>query len=278
LAIKDSLLVSGNKKGHVSVYDKENNGKVLFDTKAHSGAVNAVEWNGQSFVSVGEDGHLKVWNQDNDQWTEAMSISPHQGSSIVDLSVHPTGNYVISASSDSTWALVDIASQTVLSVVEHESVTTGYTSCHIHPDGILLALGAKDSKVRIFDIRTLSHVHTFEGHDGAVVNVKFSENGYYLASTSQDENLIRIWDLRKLANVHNINVDAPVSALSWDGFGQYLGCTTGNEVRVFLNKQWTNVLAVQVEKNMSGLVFGKDAGYIVTGASNGKITVLEQEQ
>lgn len=37
-----------------------------------------------------------------------------------------------------------------------------------------------------------------EGHAGAIRSLAFSENGYHMASASDD--CIKLWDLRKLAN------------------------------------------------------------------------------
>lgn len=95
-----------------------------------------------------------------------------------------------------------------------------------------MATGAADGLVRIFDIRTLAHVHTFTGHpEGKVTGLTFSENGYYLASVSEKEDMIRIWDLRKLTNVGNIEVVGGVKDVVWDMSGMYIAALIGNEVR-----------------------------------------------
>lgn len=51
---------------------------------------------------------------------------------------------------------------------------------------------------RIWEVRQQKAVAACEGHAGAIRCLAFSENGYHLASASDD--CIKLWDLRKLAN------------------------------------------------------------------------------
>ncbi len=56
----------------------------------------------------------------------------------------------------------------------------------------------QDKLVRIWELRAQKNVATFEGHNGPVVGLSFSENGYHLATVAADG--VKLWDLRKLKN------------------------------------------------------------------------------
>ena len=74
-------------------------------------------------------------------------------------------------------------------------------------------MGTDDNMVRIWDMKTQSLVHSFEGHTKKVTALDFSENGYYMGSTSED-GTARLWDLRKLKNVKTLELGSSVSRWS----------------------------------------------------------------
>lgn len=71
-----------------------------------------------------------------------------------------------------------------------------------------IATGARDKKIRIFEVRSGRLVLTLHGHDNWVTDLMFHPNGKYLMSTADDRS-IRIWDLsmgrcyRKIYNAHD---------------------------------------------------------------------------
>lgn len=95
----------------------------------------------------------------------------------MDVSLHATGNYLVTASQDSTWAFVDIHSGKVLSQVSNDNVKTGYSCAKLHPDGLILGTGTVDSVVRVWDLKSQENVATFDGHQGKITSLAFSENG-----------------------------------------------------------------------------------------------------
>ena len=47
-----------------------------------------------------------------------------------------------------------------------------------HPDGLILGTGTVGNRIRVWDVKTMANVASFDGHKGKVTDISFSENGY----------------------------------------------------------------------------------------------------
>ena len=92
-----------------------------------------------------------------------------------------------------------------------------------HPDGVIFGTGTASNLVRMWDTKTCGNVATFEGHTGVVNSVSFSENGYHMASAS-DDGSVRVWDLRKLKVLREVAVEGKARSVAFDASGKYLAC------------------------------------------------------
>lgn len=102
-----------------------------------------------------------------------------------------------------------------------------------HPDGLICAIGTLKSVVRIWDLKEQSNVANFPGHNGRIISIAFSENGYYLATAAEDA-CVKLWDLRKLKNFKTIEMadNYSITDLAFDQTGTYLA-VSGSDVRYY---------------------------------------------
>ncbi len=97
-------------------------------TKAHGGKkVACVTWSGSTnlFLSGGADKVVRLW-QAGDDGAEARYVvkSAHTGD-VNGVSVHPGGEYFVSAGADGVWSFVGMEEGKVIKRIEHGEVQGG---------------------------------------------------------------------------------------------------------------------------------------------------------
>ncbi|TPX56557.1 hypothetical protein PhCBS80983_g04467 [Powellomyces hirtus] len=284
---KRDWIITGSAKGKITILDRDDGGKAVASVAAHKTPVRDVLWKGTeagslSFLTASTDKTIKMYDVEHSEDADfRISKVKHTWKShtaaVASLSMHPTGDYFISAGDDATWALNDINTGETVSRVELPG-GAGYTAGHIHPDGLIYGAGGADSVVRLWDVRSQSNVQNFEGHKGKITGISFSENGYYLATSADGEAVVKFWDLRKLTDFKTIEIedakDTGVSKVHFDYSGQFVGAACGSELRVYVIKQWTQLCNVAGHSaTIADFKFGTDAQYVVTGGSKGEVIV-----
>lgn len=176
----------------------------------HPDKISGLQWSpvhSNILSTGGSDGKLNIIsNPLSDDFKILSTLNGHL-SRINDLKFHPIGNLLTSASSDLTWRLWDLETQTEL--YYQEGHTDSVNSLSIHIDGSLLASAGNDSIIKIWDLRSGKLVLNLNknGHIKSIHSLDWRNNGYHLASGGSDSQLL-IWDIRmckKLSSVlaHN---------------------------------------------------------------------------
>ena len=195
--------------------------------RGHTGIVGGISWCPGSTLAAssispesvnlasggggqGGTSDIHLWSLAQD--TPLATLSGHTDR-VCRVEFHPTGNYLASASFDTTWRLWDIQSTTELLLQEGHSRQVFAVS--FNTDGSLLASGGFDSIGRIWDLRTGRTVMILDGHIREIYSLDWGIDGHRVLSGSGD-GWVKCWDIRAVRAVGGIGAhNGNVSDLRW---------------------------------------------------------------
>ncbi len=111
-------------------------------------------------------------------------------------------------------------------------------ACCYSPDGryLVATIGglSEPGKLALYEVETLAHVHTFEGHTSLVTSVAFSSDGQTLVSGSWD-NTVQLWSVSENKPVHTFKGHTnSVTSVAFSSDGQTLASgSDDNTVRLW---------------------------------------------
>ena len=128
----------------------------------------------------------------------------------------------------------------------------------------------------MWDLCQQSNLSTIEAHDKSVDTISFSNNGYYLASGSNVENSIKLWDLRKLSLVNEIKLENKfdLKKIKFDSTGTYLGYS-GIKLGVINTKTAEIVVEFDDHKDVvNDFAFSANCDFIASASADKTIKVF----
>ncbi|KAM7441531.1 Pre-mRNA-processing factor19 [Porites harrisoni] len=263
-AADTSRVITGGLDKNAVVFYRDTE-QVIATLKGHSKKVTNVLYHPHEDLGFtgSADATIRVWSIP--QASCSHIIKAHD-QAVTGLSLHATGDYLLSCSGDQYWAFSDLRTGHVLTrCLSDPNINQGLTCAQFHPDGLIFGTGTADSVIKIWDLKEGANVAKFPGHSGPITDISFSENGYYLA-TSADDSVVKLWDLRKLKNFKTITLEDrfEVKTLSFDQSGTYLA-VGGSEVQIYLVKQWEMINSFAEHSGVvTGVKFGKHASFIAS--------------
>lgn len=265
-AASTQITVTGGVDKNAVVFNHTTN-KVEATLSGHAKKVTSVKFHPdpsrELIVTTSADKTAKLWSKSGSGYKDTATITAHEGE-VMGVSIHPTGNYCATVGKDAAWTFCSLETGNCLKRVTDPKAPGGFTCVKFHPDGLILGMGTEDKMVRIWDMKAQSLVHSFDGHTDVVTSMDFSENGYYMASTSQD-GTARLWDLRKLKTVKTLELGKTASSIAFDHSGTYMAAASGKTLSICVVKEWSLITTLEGhEKDITGVSFGPDAGSIVS--------------
>ena len=124
---------------------------------------------------------------------------------IVALTISPSGEFIATGSSDWTievWKVRDTAPLNEMDLGDPLWILKGHagtvTSVAFSPNGKMLATGGVDQRVRLWDLTTGQHLHTFSNHTSKISAVAFASDDVFASGSS--DGTVFIWDLDKIVS------------------------------------------------------------------------------
>ncbi|KAF9482541.1 U4/U6 snRNP-specific spliceosomal protein [Pholiota conissans] len=206
-APNNKILATGSWTGTVKLWNVPSCTPIR-SLRGHSDKIGGVAWHPQATLSHGEDlvnlvsgggeGNVHLWSLNSDN---PLSIMKGHKGRVCRVAFHPSGNYVASASFDTTWRLWDV--NTAKELLLQEGHSREVYSVEFQNDGALVASGGLDAVGRVWDLRTGKTAMVLDGHTKEIFATAFSPNGYQIATGAGDDT-IRIWDMRAISSIYTI--------------------------------------------------------------------------
>lgn len=162
--------------------------------------------------AAGQNGehNVHLWSLEQD--TPLATLSGHTDR-VARVAFHPSGNYLASASFDTSWRLWDVNTQSELLLQEGHSRPVFAVS--YNADGSLLASGGYDAMGRIWDLRTGRTVMILDGHIREIFALDWGSDGYRVLTGSGD-GWVKCWDIRAVRGIGGLGAHTSnVSDLRW---------------------------------------------------------------
>lgn len=220
------IIAAGNWSGGIKLLDVPNlDEKVTL--RGHTGIVGGISWfPGSTLPSStvskagvnlasggggqGGESDVHLWSLEQD--TPLSTLSGHTDR-VCRVEFHPSGQYLASASFDTTWRLWDVETTTELLLQEGHSRQVFTVAFNV--DGSLLASGGFDSIGRIWDLRTGRTVMILDGHIREIYSLDWGSDGHRVLSGSGD-GWVKCWDIRAVRSTGGIGAhNGNVSDLRW---------------------------------------------------------------
>jgi len=166
-----------------------------------------------------------------------------KGEAVAGVSIHPTHQYFVVCGVNGSILFCRLEDASVICNIANASNEDGeaevkYTSCGMHPDGLIFGVGTSVGTIQVWDLKGQKIASTLQGHTSKPVrSLTFSESGYHAASLTSDA--VILWDLRKIKSIAVLPVSddkEAVQSMAFDPAGKYLALAGGSKVSVLVVK------------------------------------------
>ncbi|MBW4570986.1 MAG: caspase family protein [Tolypothrix carrinoi HA7290-LM1] len=172
-----------------------NKARVSIPFRGHEGYVSsvAISQDGQTIVSGGTDGTVRLWNLQG--LSLAEPLRGHEGW-VNSVAISQDGQTIVSGGADGTVRLWNLQGLPLAEPLR------GYedwvSSVAISQDGQTIVSGGRNGTVRLWNLQGLTLAEPLRGHQGIVNSVAISQDGQTIVSGGGDST-VRLWNLQGLS-------------------------------------------------------------------------------
>jgi WD40 repeat protein len=193
-----SMMVSGDKEGFLGLWKLSLRENILIG-RAHNSAIQSIAWSwcGRYYASAGYDGHLKVWEAQNNR----NIFSIHDSSGIASIAFQNGENRIYAGCTDGKIIAWNYSRATRESeLLGHNGAVWSVATTF---NGRFLLSGGQDAVVRLWDLSKGALISEMRGHMLSIHSVSLPADCSLAISVGEDGEA-RIWGLSDMKCVFNI--------------------------------------------------------------------------
>uniref|UniRef100_A0A8C7X8G3 DNA excision repair protein ERCC-8 n=1 Tax=Oryzias sinensis TaxID=183150 RepID=A0A8C7X8G3_9TELE len=179
--------------------------------RIHGNGINSIDIEtieGRYMLSGGADGVIVIYDLENysgkPQYTcKAVCTVGRSNRHVHKFSVetvlwypYDTGMFV-SSSFDKTMKVWDTETLKPAEVFEFESNIYNHHLSPIARKHSLIAVGTKNPKIQLCDLKSGSKIHVLQGHKAEVLSVRWSPRYEHILATASADSKVKVWDVRR---------------------------------------------------------------------------------
>lgn len=150
------------------------------------------------------------------------------------------------------------------------------SSVAFSPDGSMLATAGLGDDVRLWQLPSGNALNSLQGHQTAVWNLKFVEQGNILVSLGY-EGIIRFWDTQTWQTTRKMNSPLKnLRSLEFSPDEKRFAISVESKVLIYEYENLSLISELPVStKVINGLAFSPDGSWLALGAADKKIRIWE---
>jgi WD40 repeat protein len=211
-------------------------GQPLESFSGHKGAVKALVFNGEKFISASADRTARVWSPGIEWKLERTLGTGDINSPLTDrvntIDFSPDGKQIATGSGEPSrggevqiWNIADGKLAKNFAEVHSDSVL----GLEFSKDGKYIASASADKFVKVTDIATGKVIHNFEGHTHHALGVSWLPHGRQLVSVGADKS-IRHWNFEQGERIRQrTNIGKEVTSIHYVGLTEQAVVTAGDK-------------------------------------------------
>ena len=273
---KGQMVVSGSGDGTIRFWDVESGKQIRAIENGDEVLSVDISMNGAMLAGVGRFGALGLWQLPtgrllSDESWEVANWCPG-------VTFSPDGS-ILAFCEGSSVVLKNLRTKKSLQWI-HDTSTIVVTAA-FSPDGNVLASGAMDGTVKLWNTRTGVPLANFVAHDAQMRDVEFSSNGLLATCSSECDGTIKLWDASTGKHRTTIPEKGNVFSVSFSPDGTLLA-TAGpgnqkNQIRIWDAATGQRLARLEDYSTISvrGVAFSPDGKLLVSGSGDKTVRIWE---